>query len=130
MKRYIFMPMDNNRKVAIFGASINPNRYAYLAAEMLNRHGFPIELISIKKGELFSKTFLPFGTIIHDIHTITLYINPTIQTQYFEYILSLNPKRIICNPGTENDKLFDLANSKGIIYEEACTLVLLQTGQF
>jgi len=122
--------MDNSKVVAVFGASNNPSRYAYLAAKMLFDNGFTTALISIKKGELLGKTFLPFGTPLTDVDTITLYINPEIQSQYYTYILSLKPKRIIFNPGTENDELFDLASSKGIHCEEACTLVLLQTGQF
>lgn len=67
---------------------------------------------------------------ITGVDTVTLYLNPANQRQYYDYILSLNPKRIIFNPGTENEELERLAKEKGIGTMEACTLVLLSTGQY
>ena len=65
-----------------------------------------------------------------DVHTVTLYLNPSHQKEYYDYILSLRPKRIIFNPGTENAELYRLANDHDIETREACTLVLLSTGQY
>lgn len=65
-----------------------------------------------------------------DIDTVTLYLNPANQVPYYDYIISLKPKRIIFNPGTENDELESLANKNGIQTMEACTLVLLSTSQY
>ena len=67
---------------------------------------------------------------LKDIDTITLYLNPILQKQYYDYIISLHPKRIIFNPGTENDELAELALKNNIKPMEACTLVLLSTGQY
>ena len=69
--------------------------------------------------------------VVHeDIDTVTLYLNPANQKQYYDYILSLSPKRIIFNPGAENEELEKLAEARGIKTMEACTLVLLATGQY
>jgi uncharacterized protein len=59
-----------------------------------------------------------------------LYVNPQIQEDYYDYLLNLEPKRIIFNPGTENSTFVALANQKGIETEYACTLVLLATGEY
>ena len=67
---------------------------------------------------------------IDDLDTVTLYLNAGNQKQYYDYIFSLHPKRIIFNPGAENEELFSLARKKGILPQEACTLVLLSTGQY
>ena len=65
-----------------------------------------------------------------NIHTITLYIGASKQEPYFDFILKINPKRVLFNPGTENPKLANLLNEKGIVWENACTLILLSTNQY
>ena len=65
-----------------------------------------------------------------DVDTVTLYLNPLNQKEYYDYILSLKPRRIIFNPGAENDELAKLAGGKGILPVEACTLVMLATNQY
>ena len=65
-----------------------------------------------------------------NIDTVTLYLNPEVQKSYYDYILSLKPKRVIFNPGTENMELISLLSAQGIQSEIACTLVLLSTGQY
>lgn len=65
-----------------------------------------------------------------NVDTITLYLNPTHQKEYYDYILSLKPKRIIFNPGAENEELAALAKKNGIEPLEACTLVMLSTNQY
>lgn len=120
------------KKTAILGATTNQGRYAYLAAEMLTEYGHPIVPIGIKKGEVFGQEILDLNQkpSIQEIDTLTLYVGPQNQPEWYDYILSLQPKRIIFNPGTENDELEQLAQAKGIETEQACTLVLLRTGQY
>ncbi|MDA9555280.1 CoA-binding protein [Pelobium sp.] len=118
------------KKTLILGATTNPSRYAYLAAHKLVAHGHQIINVGIKKGEVANQPIENTDLIHHDIDTITLYLGPQNQTDYYNYILQTNPKRIIFNPGTENPELEDLASKQGIQTIEACTLVLLSTDQY
>ena len=117
-------------KTLILGATNNPQRYAYLAANRLVEAGHEIVNIGIKKGDLAGVPILSATEPLPDIHTITLYLGPKSQAQYYEYIMQTKPKRLIFNPGTENHELFAMAKAHGIEPIEACTLVLLSTGQF
>lgn len=118
------------KKTLIIGASPNPERYAYRAAHMLTSKGHTIVNIGIKQGEVagvkIEKRSLPY----HDIDTVTLYIGPDLQIGYYDYILETKPKRVIFNPGTENPALQMMLNLNNIEPVEACTLVLLSTGQY
>ena len=67
---------------------------------------------------------------LKDIHTISLYVGALRQPEYYDYILSLKPQRVIFNPGTENDEFFELLENNKIEAIEACTLVMLSTKQF
>ncbi|ERM82361.1 hypothetical protein P872_18360 [Rhodonellum psychrophilum GCM71 = DSM 17998] len=120
------------KKTVILGASTNPSRYAYSAASMFYERGFPFVPVGIKKGVLFGQPILDLREkpVIDDVDTITLYIGPENQKEWVDYIISLNPKRIIFNPGTENPELMDLARKKNIAVMQACNLVMLSTGQF
>jgi predicted CoA-binding protein len=123
--------MDNPpKKTLVMGASDNPERYSYLAINRLRAKGHPVEAIGRKKIKVFDVPVETMKKSYTDIDTVTLYLNPTNQKEYYDYILSLNPKRLIFNPGAENPELFDLAKKAGIQPLEACTLVLLSTGQF
>lgn len=118
------------KKTLILGASTKPERYAYKAAHKLNAHGHPIVLVGIKKGEVLEQKIINTKEIISDIDTITMYIGERHQAEWYDYILKTNPKRILFNPGTENEELVALAKENGIKTEEACTLVLLSTEQY
>lgn len=118
------------KKTLLIGASPNPARYAYLVAHRLVDAGHEIVNIGIKKGEVAGVAIQPPGDPMSDIHSITLYIGPQLQPQYYDYIVRTNPQRIIFNPGTENAELEALAQQKGIETLRACTLVLLSTGQY
>jgi predicted CoA-binding protein len=118
------------KKTLILGATTNPERYAYLAAQRLTQHGHPIVNVGIKSGEVAGQPIEQPGQIHSDIDTITLYIGPQNQPAYYDYILNTRPQRIIFNPGTENPELELLAEEKGIETVEACTLVMLSTGQY
>ena len=119
-----------SKKTVILGATTNPERYAYLAAERLTQHGHEIVPIGIKKGTVFGKEILSGQPAIENVDTVTLYLNPMNQRDYYQYILNLHPKRVIFNPGTENDELEDLLEKYNIEIVEGCTLVMLGSGQF
>lgn len=123
--------MDKKRTV-IIGATPNPARYAYRAAHMLDHHGHTFIPVGIKKGEIAGKTILDLRQKppIEEVDTVTLYIGPQNQPEWEDYILSLRPRRIIFNPGTENLAFANKATQQGINTEEACTLVMLQLGMF
>ncbi len=120
------------KKTVIIGATTNQSRYAWLAARMLNEYQHEIVPVGIKDGEVFGKEILDIfeKPAVKDVHTVTLYIGPAKQPEHYEYILSLKPKRIIFNPGTENDELIRMARANGIEAVEGCTLVMLRSGQF
>lgn len=118
------------KKTLIIGATSNPARYAYLAAQMLTSKGHKIVNVGIKKGAVSGVEIEEQGEIHGDIHTITLYIGPHLQNGYYDYILKTNPERVIFNPGTENRELESLLEKHGIEPVRACTLVLLSTGQY
>jgi len=120
------------KKTVIIGATTNPSRYAYIAAGMLNDYKHEIVPVGIKKGMVFGKEIEDIyqKPLIKDVDTVTLYIGPQHQPQWYNYILDLKPKRIIFNPGTENEEFEHLAEEKGIEALEACTLVLLRSNQY
>lgn len=115
----------NNKKTLVIGASDNPARYSYLAIKKLVAHGHTVEAIGKRGGVVSNVNINTNNEPIKDLHTITLYINPQIQREYYGYILSLRPQRIIFNPGTENEELKKMAEQSGIKALEACTLVML-----
>ncbi|MFZ5970589.1 MAG: CoA-binding protein [Bacteroidota bacterium] len=121
-----------SKKTVIIGATPNPSRYAYLAAEMLTDYHHEIVPVGIKQGMVQGVPILPIQTkpVVPHVDTITMYIGPQHQPEWYDYLLSLKPKRIIFNPGTENDELTRLAAAKGIETLEACTLVMLRSGQY
>ncbi|RFZ82993.1 CoA-binding protein [Mucilaginibacter terrenus] len=118
------------KKTLILGATPDPSRYAYLAANRLTGHGHPIVNVGIKTGAVAGVQIEKPEAIHSDIDTITLYVGPQNQPPLYDYILATNPKRIIFNPGTENSELKKLAQERGIETDYACTLVLLSIGQY
>lgn len=118
------------KKTLIIGATDNPSRYANLAANRLVAYGHPIVNIGIKSGQAAGVEIEKAGELHSDIDTVTLYIGSQHQPEYYDYILDTKPKRIIFNPGTENPELEELAEKTGIETLEACTLVMLSTGQY
>ena len=118
------------KKTLILGASPNPARYSYLAAQRLKSKGHPVVLVGNRDGTVAEETIEKTPIEVEDLDTLTLYLSPPRQAAYYDYIIGLQPKRIIFNPGTENPELVALAQDAGIETEEACTLVLLSTDQY
>ncbi|SEQ06371.1 CoA-binding protein [Neolewinella agarilytica] len=117
-------------KTLILGATPNRERYAYLAANKLVRHGHDIINVGIKQGELAGQEILNGMPARDDVETVTLYVGPKRQPPYYDWIIGLKPRRIIFNPGTENPELAKLAREAGIETTVACTLVMLGSGQY
>ncbi len=117
-------------KTLILGASENPSRYSYLALNKLKSKGHEVVAIGKKAGMVNGVAIQNQQVPSEEIDTVTLYLNPDHQKPYYDYILSLKPRRIIFNPGTENMELERLAEGNGIDAVEACTLVMLSTGQY
>jgi len=122
--------MNQKKKTLVLGASDNPSRYSFLAVNRLRSHGHPVVAIGKKNSIVADVPIEKEKKDWKNVDTVTLYLNPGHQQQYYDYILSLKPKRIIFNPGAENDELADLASKNGIKPIEACTLVLLSTDQY
>lgn len=118
------------KKTLVLGASMNPARYSNIAIQRLVSHGQPTVAVGLRKGEVNGVEITNELENFRDIDTITLYMNPQRQKEYYDYILSLDPDRVIFNPGTENPELYKLLRDKGIEIEVACTLIMLSTNQY
>jgi len=112
------------------GASTNPRRYSNIAIKRLVSHKQPTVAIGLREGEVAGVEIAKNEVDFEDVDTITLYLNPQNQKRYYDYILSLEPKRVIFNPGTENPELYALLRKNNIEIEVACTLVMLATNQY
>lgn len=118
------------KKTLVLGASENPARYSNLAINRLKYNQHPVVAIGKRKGMVAGIRIETEKIQLKDIDTVTLYLNPAHQKEYYTYIISLHPQRIIFNPGAENDEFVALALQNNIKPLEACTLVLLSTGQY
>ena len=112
------------------GANTNPTKYVYRAMTMLKGHGHEVKAIGLRPGNVAGVEIDTEKKDYEGIDTITLYLNPKNQEPYYDYFVNLKPRRVIFNPGTENPVLENLLEKNGIEAEEACTLVMLSTGQF
>lgn len=118
------------KKTLVLGASDNPQRYSYLAVNRLRSKGYPVVAIGRRSATVGDVPVETEKKAFPGVDTVTLYLSARSQREYYDYILSLHPRRIIFNPGAENDELAELAQANGIEPLEACTLVLLGTGQY
>ncbi|SFZ93860.1 hypothetical protein SAMN05428642_103375 [Flaviramulus basaltis] len=119
-----------SKKTLVLGASLKPNRYSNYAIQRLVSNKNEVLAFGLTKGEVsgveIDTELLPYK----DVNTVTLYLNPKRQIEYYDYIVSLKPKRVIFNPGTENPELYKILKDNNIAFETACTLVLLSTNQY
>ena len=114
----------------VIGASPKPERYSYKAVTLLNRYKQPVIALGIRKGNINGIEIIMGRPHFEGIHTVTLYIGSDRQIDYYDYILSLEPKRIIFNPGTENPELYELAQKNNLKVIANCTLLMLNSGIF
>ncbi len=121
-----------DRKTVVVGASPNSSRFSYKAVSLLNDYGHTVVPLGIVSGEISGIGIVDLLSKpeIDNVHTVTMYINPSHQKEWYDYIFSLSPQRIIFNPGTENSEFGQMAKKKGIEVEYGCTLVMLRSGIF
>lgn len=118
------------KKTLVLGVSLKPDRYSNFVIHKLVDQGYEVVAYGLKKGQVAGITIdtelLPY----ENVHTVTLYVNPKNQKEYYDYVVSLKPERVIFNPGTENPEFYNVLNKHHIFYEVACSLVLLSTNQY
>lgn len=119
-----------NKPTMIIGASPNPGRYSYLATLKLSEYGHTVYPIGIRSGKIGTMSIITEKAEVDEVDTVALYLGPERQKEWEDYILELHPRRIIFNPGTENDDLWKKAEEAGIECLDACTLVMLSTGSY
>ena len=119
-----------SKKTLVLGASLKPYRYSNMAINRLVDQNHEVVAIGLREGIVADVPIVKGKPNLENIDTITLYMNPRRQVELYDYLLELNPKRIIFNPGTENMELMELAQTKGIKTEIACTLVMLSVGNY
>jgi predicted CoA-binding protein len=122
--------MDSNQITLVMGASEKIDRYSNKAIRMLRAYGFATVAMGLREGQVLDVPIVKHPIQNVKVDTVTLYLNPQNQQPHYQYLLSLEPRRIIFNPGTENPELIQLAKEKGIETIEACTLVMLSTHQY
>lgn len=118
------------KKTLVIGASLKPDRFAHRAVLDLQGSGYPVRAIGLREGKIGRVQVETGRPAIEDVHTVTMYIGKKKQTQFYEYILSLQPERIIFNPGTENVEFRKMAKESGIETVESCTLMMLFYGNY
>ena len=116
---------------AVIGVTPNENRYAFKAVTQLCAHKFPVTALGFRPGDVACQSIIKnWPSTINNLKVVSMYIGPARQPEHYDYIIGLNPKKVIFNPGTENIEFYQKLNNAGIEYEEACTLVLLSTGAY
>lgn len=118
------------KKTLVLGASMNPGRYSNLAIQRLTSYKQPTVAVGLRNGEVAGVSITKDKENFEDVDTVTLYLNPQRQKEYYGYILSLEPNRVIFNPGTENPELYAILRENNIEVEVACTLIMLATNQY
>ena len=122
--------MEEKKTTLVLGASLKPERYANMAVRKLRTHGHPVVAVGLREGMIGDTPVLKAVPDGSKVHTVTMYLNAANQEAWRKRVLALHPRRIIFNPGAENPALAKEAELAGIEPMEACTLVLLSTGQF
>ena len=118
------------KKTVVIGASVNPSRYSNIAVRNLKQHGYEVIAVGLREGDIDGVKIHDDRPVVADVDTVSLYVGPKNQVPLYDYIMSLNPKRLIFNPRAENEELETKATQQGIEVLEACTLVMLNTGQY
>ena len=119
-----------SKKTLVIGASENPERYSYKAIHKLVNHGHETVALGLRNGETAGIKFHTQQEKFDNLDSITLYVSAKNQESYKDYIIKLNPKRVVFNPGTENPAFYPLLEKAGIEVTEACTLVMLSIGNY
>ncbi len=118
------------KKTLVIGASEKPERYSFKAIRALRQHGHEIVALASRPGRVGDVVFETEMKNFPGIDTVTLYVGPQNQTAYIDYVIQMKPRRVIFNPGTENEMFISKLIQAGIHPETACTLVLLSIGNY
>jgi len=122
--------MPEIKRTLVIGASPNPSRFSYKAVKMLKEYNIPVFAVGLRQGEISGvKIEKPFPAL-SDIHTITLYVGAKNQPFYYDFIIKIKPKRVIINPGADNNELESLLLANGIEVIRDCTLLMLGGGSY
>jgi hypothetical protein len=124
------MTPKSQKHTLVLGASLNPSRFSNICIHELVDNDFPVTAVGLREGEVAGVQILKGMPQIEGIHTVTLYLGPQNQPQFYEYVLSLKPERLIFNPGTGNEEFASLAENQGIKVENKCTLMMISGGYF
>jgi uncharacterized protein len=119
-----------SKKTLVIGASTDPSRYSFLAANSLLKHHHKIELLGRNEGKIAEHEIKTGKPSLTNIDTVTMYVSPKHQAEFYDYVVALKPRRVIFNPGTENAEFEEILTKNYIESIEACTLVMLSTGQY
>jgi hypothetical protein len=122
--------MDSKPISLVIGASENPQRYSNMAIRMLRSYGHPVLAVGLKEGKVDDVTIEKMGNQLPEAETVTLYVGPQNQSSIQPMVEEMKPKRVIFNPGTENPEWEKKLNDLGIQTEQACTLVMLRSGEY
>lgn len=118
------------KKTLVLGASLHKERYANMAITRLMAKKFSVVGIGSTEGDIDGCHIHTAQIVLKDIDTVSIYLNPRNQEEYYDYIIDLKPRRVIFNPGSENVQFETLLLDHHIHFERACTLVLLQINQY
>ena len=122
--------MVSNYKTLVLGASLKPESYSYHAVVQLIKNNIQVIPMGLVEGQIDSISIVKPFEHLNDIHSVSIYLTPHRQQEYYNYLIELKPQRIIFNPGTENPEFAQLLEASGIYWENGCTLVLLSTNQY
>ena len=128
--RIFIEKISNAKENIVIGASLKPNRYSNKAIKKLRNYNVPTLGIGLRKGTVEDVSIETEDKAFENVHTVTLYLNPKRQKEYYDYIIALQPERVIFNPGTENPEFYQKLKAENIEVLPACTLVLLSTNQY
>ena len=118
------------KTTVVIGASENPERYSNRVTRMLHDRKMPVIAVGLKAGEIDGVKIQTGLPKVEEVDSITLYVGPANQPQYYDYIIGLKPERVIFNPGTENPEFEKKIKAAGIEVLEACTLTMLTVGTY
>lgn len=119
-----------SKSTLVLGTSLKESRYSNLVIHKLVNNGHDVYAFGMASGMINTIKIDTELKLYSAVDTITLYLNPKHQSMYYDYVIQLNPRRVIFNPGTENPEFYKLLKAHDIDYEIACTLVLLSTNQY
>ena len=122
--------MSEGKKTIVLGAVAFPSRYAFKAVHALVNKGHEVIPFGIRDGSIADIEIIKDRPQIEDVDTVTVYLNQGNQLEWYDYLLSLSPKRVIFNPGAENWELLSLLKERNIETVEDCTLVMLAVGRY